>query len=197
MPLFLQLDLSRLPSELNRAFGSGLLQLFYCIECDDAWEPFGATSLVRIVQPTDIYEAMALAPGSFLPKSIITWQAFDDYPDPQDHRALGVDYDYDFGDPLRTTVTCPELGVVMEVLDDDELAERIASASAGDKLAGWPHWTQSAEYPACPRCEQPMRYVFQIDSEDHLPFIFGDLGTGHLTQCGDHLDIVAFGWTCS
>jgi hypothetical protein len=42
-----------------------------------------------------------------------------------------------------------------------------------------------------------MRHVFQLDSEDHLPFLFGDAGTGHLTQCPQHHEVVAFGWACS
>ena len=39
--------------------------------------------------------------------------------------------------------------------------------------------------------------IFQLDSEDHVPFMFGDVGTGHITQCPEHLEVVAFGWACS
>jgi uncharacterized protein YwqG len=41
-----------------------------------------------------------------------------------------------------------------------------------------------------------MRMVFQLDSEKSLPFMFGDAGIGHVTQCPDHLEVVAFGWAC-
>ena len=41
-----------------------------------------------------------------------------------------------------------------------------------------------------------MALVFQVDSEDHVPFMFGDTGCGHVTQCPDHKDVVAFGWAC-
>lgn len=62
--LFVQLDLGALPDELGGRFGSGVLQLFYCIgqddeeasgsdnECfqDEAWAPFSdAASQVRAV----------------------------------------------------------------------------------------------------------------------------------------------------
>jgi hypothetical protein len=26
--------------------------------------------------------------------------------------------------------------------------------------------------------------------------MFGDMGIGHITQCPEHLDVVAFGWAC-
>jgi uncharacterized protein YwqG len=197
MPLFVQLNLASLPPALTTTFGTGLLQLFYCTQCDDAWAPFAQSSLVRIVQPSGASAPLLPPAGSFPAKTIIDWQAFDDFPNVQDHRQLGLDYQYDFGTPLRTTVTCAELGLAVEVIDDDYLAESISSASPGDKLAGWPHWIQAAEYPACPRCEQQMELVFQLDSEDHLPFMFGDVGTGHITQCSEHKDVVAFGWACS
>ena len=68
---------------------------------------------------------------------------------------------------------------------------------AGDKLAGWPYWVQDVEYPDCPKCGERMRLVFQIDSGDNLPFDFGDVGCGHVTQCTEHKGVLAFGWACS
>jgi hypothetical protein len=41
-----------------------------------------------------------------------------------------------------------------------------------------------------------MRLVFQVDSEDNVPHMFGDAGIGHLTQCPDHKDVLGFGWAC-
>jgi hypothetical protein len=49
--------------------------------------------------------------------------------------------------------------------------------------------------PNCPRCRQRMQSVFQ-HTGDELQFIFGDMGIGHMTQCPDHKDVVAFGWAC-
>ncbi len=91
----------------------------------------------------------------------------------------------------------PEVGLTIEGGFSDGLAETVATAASGDKLAGWPVWVQGMEHPSCPRCGRRMWLVFQLDSEDHLPFMFGDMGTGHLTQCPEHLEVVAFGWACS
>jgi hypothetical protein len=41
-----------------------------------------------------------------------------------------------------------------------------------------------------------MIHVFQVDSEDSIPFMFGDTGCGHITQCPEHQEVVAFGWAC-
>jgi uncharacterized protein YwqG len=65
-----------------------------------------------------------------------------------------------------------------------------------DKLLGWPYWVQSLEYPECPDCGKEMSLVFQIDSEDNLPYMFGDCGCGHITQCKDHPERLAFAWAC-
>jgi hypothetical protein len=40
-----------------------------------------------------------------------------------------------------------------------------------------------------------MRYVFQYTG-DELPFMLGDSGIGHITQCPDHPEVVAFAWAC-
>ena len=115
---------------------------------------------------------------------------------PTEHDTLGLLYDYDF-DKNTVRVDCSEFDVSAEGSTDDDVAEAIATAAPGDKLAGWPAWIQGVEYPSCPKCEQQMRLVFQLDSDDHLPFMFGDVGTGHITQCPEHLEVVAFGWACS
>ena len=41
-----------------------------------------------------------------------------------------------------------------------------------------------------------MDLVFQLDSEKNVPFMFGDAGVGHITQCPTHKDVVAFTWAC-
>lgn len=111
---------------------------------------------------------------------------------------LGLHYTYDFS-AGTVRVDCPAVGLSAELAlaaGGNELAETIAVAATGDKLAGWPTWVQNPEYPSCPRCESQMVYVFQLDSEDNLPYMFVDVGRGHITQCPRHLDVVAFGWAC-
>jgi uncharacterized protein YwqG len=119
-----------------------------------------------------------------------------DSPDPEEHETLGLAYRYDFK-AERVSVECPELGLEARDVDSLDVAEAISNAEPGDKLGGWPHWIQSVEYPACPTCGDRMELVFQLDSEDNLPVVFGDVGCGHITRCPRHPEVLAFGWACS
>lgn len=202
LQLFLQLDLADLPAELGGRFGTGLLQLFYCTrdECqgDGGWEPFADDlSRVRVVHPTRPGEKTAVPEQeSFIPaKRIVRWEKFIDLPKPSEHEDLGLKYIYDHKNGT-VRLECQELGLVFDDIRDKYLAENIANSKLGDKLAGWPAWVQNVEYPACPRCGRQMIHVFQVDSEDNIPFMFGDAGCGHITQCPEHKEVVAFGWAC-
>lgn len=182
MQLFLQLNARDLPPEPARRLGGGILQLFYCtnydLECDvscEAWAPNSKASLARLVPAGEpvVFPAETLD-GMYPPKRIVRWAETADYPNSEELEDLGValkDQEYDLwadGDfPL-----------------------------AGEKLLGWPYWVQGIEYPECPECGRRMEMLFQIDSEGHLPFMFGDSGVGHVTQCPEHRDRLAFGWAC-
>lgn len=202
LPLFLQLDLAQLPKELGNPFGTGLLQLFYCTRDDcqgnGGWEPFADDlSRVRVVHPAGPGTAVN-APDdvdAYPPKQIVDWKRLVDLPQPAEHDELGLRYTYDF-DAGTTRLECPELKLDFKNVRDDGLAESIATSEVGDKLGGWPHWIQGVEYPSCPKCGKRMIHLFQVDSEDNLPFMWGDVGCGHVTQCPDHKDVVAFGWAC-
>ena len=184
MSLFLQLNLDGLPEALRGEFGSGLLQLFYCTNSDphcesdcEAFFPFTAAKLVRIVesegdpQPVEIPDIARAFPS----KLIIGWDEMEDYPHWEEGEAQGI---------LLST-------------DEWQTLSEDGYPRSGDKLAGWPLWIQGIEYPHCPECHQRMRLVFQIDSDDHLPYMFGDLGCGHITQCPTHKNQVTFAWACS
>ncbi|MGL6074387.1 MAG: DUF1963 domain-containing protein [Fimbriiglobus sp.] len=202
MQLFLQLDLADLPAELDHPFGVGLLQLFYCIRRDECYGmngflPFvSTTSRVRIIHPNDHGWEPLLPPNPAFPaKRIVGWSRFLDLPSPAEHERAGLIYTLD-----RSTdwyvIECPEF-VLSLASDETEwgwLAERIATATVGDKLGGWPAWVQDERYPYCPLCGRQMISVFQIDSEDNIPFMFSDCGIGHITQCPEHKDYVAFGY---
>jgi hypothetical protein len=128
-------------------------------------------------------------------KQITDWTRCDDLPTPCEHDELGLIYSYDFeAGTLR--LECPE--VDLDVINPMSTcsAEDIAVSVTGDKLAGWPAWVQNVEYLECPRCGRRMIHVFQVDSEDNVPFMFGDSGCGHITQCPEHKEIVAFAWAC-
>ena len=202
LPLLLQLDLGALPAELAGRYGSGLLQLFACDQdacaAEGAWAAFSdVASLVRVVPASERSVAPSTAPAAGFPASaIVGWERFDDQPDPEDHELAGLTAAYDVD--LRTvTLRCPEVGVQATVPLDDLEVDDIARAAEGDKLAGWPSWVQARDYPNCPTCGEAMRVVFQLASDDHLSFGFGDTGIGHVTQCPTHLRTVAFAWSAS
>jgi uncharacterized protein YwqG len=201
--LLLQLDLEAIPDELGNRFGSGVLQVFYCVNeagcsADDAWQPFSETAARVRVVPADLLERSGRAPErqAFPPLAITGWVRFDDVPDPDDHRSAGLESSYDF-DQGTVTLRAPSLDFEATLGIDELGVEEIAQAADRDKLAGWPLWVQGADYPRCPTCDRPMHVVFQLGSNDHVPFMFGDMGVGHVTQCPDHHDVVAFGWSCS
>jgi uncharacterized protein YwqG len=203
LTLFLQLDLAEIPEELGQRFGLGLLQLFYCTreECQGSggWEPFADDlSRVRIVHPSGPPQLPAISreDGQFPTKRIVSWSRFTDLPSPCEHDELGLKYKYDF-DAGTIRLQCPELDFDVTHAINDCPAEEIALSKLGDKLAGWPAWVQGVEYPHCPRCKSRMALVFQLDSEHNIPFMFGDVGCGHITQCPEHKEVVAFGWACS
>jgi hypothetical protein len=184
MPLLVQLAIDTLPPDV-RPPGDGLIQAFYCdgapaddpdSACDvelEGWRPFSKASSVRLV---DVGTGAPSAVGrSHPPRHVTAWEpAGDDIPSWQEAEELGIEYPDDLADE-----------------DDLEVAR------TGDKLGGWPAWVQGVEYPDCPQCGAQMALVLQIESEEHVPVMFGDLGTGHVTQCRAHPEVLAFGWACS
>jgi uncharacterized protein YwqG len=184
LTFLLQLNLEALPEELQGQFGEGLLQLFYCTNAEQGCEsecqiffPFTPGKLVRLIkpEPTAWTGALPSVAQSFPPQHITGWQMNADYPNWEESVSHGV---------------------MLSDKEWEELAEQGFPLS-GDKLAGWPHWMQSLEYPNCPICHEQMHLIFQVDSNDHLPYMFGDLGCGHITQCLRHPTQVTFAWACS
>ena len=183
LQLFLQLNLSELPAVLLGEFGDGIIQLFYCtsqnpqceVECE-AFFPFAKSVVVRLIRKENKPSVVAIPVIENLlpPRLIIGWQEDYDYPNWEEGDSLGIDMDE----------------IEWEQLSDEGFPR------SGDKLGGWPYWIQGVEYPDCPDCGDPMRLVFQIDSNDNLPIEFGDVGCGHITQCETHKERLAFGWAC-
>lgn len=218
MRFFFQLNLQELPAELDEKFGKGMLQLFYCtnevtidhdscstpsvikignvlegtvryvedrtcdIECF-GWQPFSSCQLVRIVQadglPAEFEipragESMSkLHEGEFPPKSIVDWQEVDDYPVWEDIEIRGISIES----------------------NDSEFVRDIGMYPQRDKLAGWPGWVQGDECPDCPICHQKMeQLIFELESDDNIPFLWGDVGAGYILQCPEHKEQVAFLW---
>ncbi|MCU0540993.1 MAG: pentapeptide repeat-containing protein [Oscillatoriaceae cyanobacterium Prado104] len=212
MRFFFQLNLQEIPAALDEKFGRGILQLFYCtnhvyIERDRPTdstfirfdnflegtvryiEYIGCGNecfLVRIVQshgrpaefeiPQTGESTSKLCEGEFPPRLIVGWQEVDDYPDSYEIEIQGISISW----------------------DDFDFFDDIGMYHRGDKLAGWPVWVQSEEYPDCPICHQEMKQlIFQLDSDDNIPFLWGDAGRGYILQCPNHQEEVAFLWQCS
>ncbi|MBD2184184.1 DUF1963 domain-containing protein [Planktothrix sp. FACHB-1355] len=186
MQLFLQLNLDQLPKSLKEKFGNGILQMFYCTSTEpycegdcDAGES-AKIKLLRIVQPEaksakiEIPEIENLFPA----KLIIRWEEIGDSPSWEDVESF-------FG------ITPNEEN--LDILDN-YFGWR---PEPGDKLAGWPDWIQGSSYPNCPTCNQTMtQFIFQLDSEDNITYMWGDAGRGYLVQCPEHKEKLAFFWQC-
>lgn len=201
LQLFLQLNLSELPQELGNRFGTGLLQLFYCVnyDCDassESWQPFGGPTIVRVIQPVGPERNDITVPvDQFPPRTMVGWNVEADFPSLEECEGLGLNCDYDFK-ANRATISWRDAGLQFTDIDF-ETADSFSIAQPGDKLAGWPSWVQCIEYPHCPQCGKQMELIFQLDSEDNLPYMFGDVGCGHITQCPTHKEVVTFGWACA
>lgn len=114
---------------------------------------------------------------------------------------LGLEFKY-HPKQQSTSLTCASIGLELSHISSydqygRELAETISPCAPNDKLLGWPNWVQGVEYPSCTKCDATMRHLFQIDSEQNVAHMFGDAGRGHITQCPNHPNILAFSWACS
>lgn len=177
MQLFVQLD-SR---ELNEiSIGEGILQVFFCTNEDsecDTYEPISQCSCARFLPIDKEYSTLNNSANdsvNFPEKFIEGWSENFDYPRADELEMLGCKLSDDEGQMIW------DKGFPLE----------------GDKLAGWPMWIQSIEYPTCPTCSDKMGSIFQIDSEDNVPYMFGDGGIAHIMQCKTHKEHVAISWAC-
>lgn len=185
MQLFLQLNSQDLPESEQTVFGKGILQVFYCTnrdkECEvscDAFFPFSKSTLVRVVDYNDeIIASPNKSPvkDAFTERQIIGWESKQDYPNCEEIEDIGV------------TLTDKQSDLLCD----------LEYPLSKDKFLGWPCWVQGVEYPDCPECGKPMKLIFQIDSEDNLPYMFGDVGCSHITQCESHKDRLTIAWACS
>ncbi|EMR04353.1 DUF1963 domain-containing protein [Cesiribacter andamanensis] len=185
LTLFLQLNPANLPPNCDLDLEPDkLVQLFYCtnqhphceLECK-AWAPFAKSELARTLPlPATEVALPGTAPERQYPARLITeWVENEDYPDWHEMQ-LGA------------------AGLSEQEVEALESNENTIPKAA-DKLGGWPYWVQGVEYPACPDCGLQMQMIFQLDSDHHLPYMFGDAGVAHLHQCRLHKGVLAFGWS--
>ena len=199
MQFFLQLDFASLPEGYSSPIQSGLLQFFYCSTDDgmcETWAHYTGTHDIRVVEGEGaaITRPAGLAP---LRQSFVTgWDQIQDAPHPEDQEQLGLTYQYDFQKGVVSVRSDDPPIELKEAPFSLNVAEAIGEPAAGDKLGGWPFWVQTAEYPDCQECGAQMALLLQIDSDNNVDHMFGDVGCGHITQCPQHPHSLAFGWAC-
>lgn len=178
----LQIRSEDLPEEARKTIGNGYLQLFFCVNEDYGceisignYEPFSKGYIIRIVDNKfgDLVAADQIPVERPFPElAIVGWKPQSDYPGWDDAKAKGITQTY----------------------EDAEQVESVGFPRKGDKLMGWAAWQQGAEYPKCPECGSVMSYIIQLDSEDNIPYMFGDVGSAYITQCEQHKDILTLTW---
>ncbi len=202
MRFFFQLDSQDLPSTEVQIFGNGILQLFYCssYECDvhsdhPARFPFNPRVLVRIIDrdlvTSEVIEPKMTDPfhydwkiedNFFRARFIVDWEEIDDYANFIERERLEFylnDYDDDF-----------------EIDDDEEYNLAHDLSYPKDKLSGWPDWCNGKELVECPSCQREMNFIFQLASEDNLPYCWGDVDNEFIFQCPEHREQITYIWGC-
>jgi uncharacterized protein YwqG len=202
MRFFFQINSQDLPQPENCSFGDGMLQLFYCSSdrCDNnisghpAGLPFSPRQLVRViapdrinyrVTPPEMVDPFRYDWGTnnrfFSLSLIVGWEEIDDYPNFVERESMGFylnEYNDDF-----------------EIDDDEEYNLAHELCYPKDKLGGWPDWSNHREVPACPICGEEMNnFIFQIATDDCLPYCWGDCDGGYIFQCSQHLEQITFIW---
>lgn len=224
MLLVAQIDSQTLPSQAQSQLGQGVLQLFYCVDdacnVDEAWAPFAGNSLSRLIPSQGL-----VAPASddqFLPPAfpchqVQSWVELQEGPNWEESDAGEVEalgYTQDWAEIAAQSPRAEGLRKQYSKLlehfkvDEQDLSEIVALSRnyRGDKLFGWPSWSQAVEYPNCRECNTPMQMVLQINNDGHQQSepgnqscfgqIFAGDGNGHLYRCPQHPQEMTFSWAC-
>ena len=180
MQLFLQLNTEHMP--VSQA--TGLVQIFYCTNdelcCDsvcEAYEAFSTSVVCRLIQVDG--DSVTIKPKMeeiFKERRITSWEEKKDYPHYEELENLGIQLCVDD----------------YQILEEDEIGIPLT----GDKLYGWPNWIQSPEYPTSKVNKATLQFLFQIDSECNLPYMFGDSGCAYIFQNPKQFDELALNWSC-
>ena len=221
MSLVLEIELPNAPAPFQEKVGSdGLFQFYYCQnhECtvERAWEAFQGNSLARIVsgKTTRTSETSTSDYGA-LP--ILDWVEMLEGPDWEERDQLAIDDDFLGSDLFDTFALMAQSwsdsnGYYDEILEyfglnDDTLSGPFSYVRTlpGDKLLGWPAWSQAVEYPNCPKCGTRMEMLVQINNDGHgsdvpgfgsaLGQVFAADGNGHISYCPQHGELT-FAWAC-
>lgn len=135
----------------------------------EAFFPFSKAVCCRKIEIKN--EVIQIKPNLnqiFNEKLIVDWNSIDEYPHFEEYEQLGIEFDEE----------------VYNLFEK----KQFGLPTVKDKLFGWPYWVQSVECPFDRKTEIQMELLFQLASEDNLPYMFGDDGIGHLTQSPDNKD---------
>jgi uncharacterized protein YwqG len=197
----LQLDVAALPEPMSKLLGgSGLVQFFYRAT-DEGGVMDGADAIVRLVRPAgggaaeipaDAYESDYANDGERTPGAIVGWEVHEKADGPR----------HDDADDLGLSDAGDEIAARHDVYLDD--LDGVADCAQGDKLGGWPFWTQASERPK-DAAGRDMVPFYQIDAgcfydgpsfPAHAPGLFAGDGTGHLFVSPEDPTQLAFRWAC-
>ncbi len=215
MHFIMQINFSQVPEETRISNGDCLLQMWYCVrECNfdasNRLDPTARSNLVRItllvgeapsVNAPDCGASQVIG-GTFPAKRIVGWEK-------QREEFLDISqWDSLLPADLREKI--------YEIIDFNlDPVKNWMNPEKGDKLGGWARLHERNAVPKCPFCASEMQLIFQIQSEDNLPYLWRprfpngtslgrprttahiSKGTGYITQCQIHRDQVTFTWDYS
>jgi uncharacterized protein YwqG len=174
----LQLNIETLPKEMSEELGGkGLLQFFYETNDYDSY----IVRIVDLTKPGKVLKQPKVE-GYKIPKEkiIIDWKEYVDYPHAED---------------LEEQPGYKELEQLVQG-NNLYINELLPNTYQGDKLGGWPFWTQASEGTD--------GYIYQLDAGSfyggvkvpaHAPNLFASDGTGHIFIDKDSKE-GEFLWAC-
>lgn len=185
----LQLEIKTLPEQISKLLGGeGYLQFFYTSIAE--YDP-GYDQLIRIVRPDGQGARLSQPEVEYsedrTQRIITSWTEHADLP-------RSEDYDDTIEEALD------EIAEKYDV-DSDDLTQE---AYQGDKLAGWPFWTQGNETPTDSQGDE-MMLVYQLDAgcffdgqkfPAYAPCLFAGDGTGHIFVSKNNPNELYFCWAC-
>ncbi len=177
MQLLLQLRADDAPSGGIVVPTGKVAQIFHCgrSSCDEGYTstPDGDGKLVRLIDEKGATRASDAPAHLSLAKRIVGFDAAPELPGWQD---------------LRENAAAKLNAKEMSAVQNSE-----QRPYGRTKLGGWADWIQSASSPSCEKCDQPMRFVLQLQGGEIVDF--GDSGLAYVHQCATHADQFAMGWS--
>lgn len=120
---------------------------------------------------------------------ITGWTEVDDYPHPVDISEGDIEFPFDLYEFIEDIAEKYDL-----YIDDiEEYLDKTYKCHAGDKIGGYPYWTQGVETPSYKK--EKMVYLLQLDGEGDSSFKMD--GTGHLFYLPSNPEVMKFIWACT